>query len=61
MGSLKNPIFRWERVTKNQYRGEKKATWTVYTFKGGRAWQERGVGDFKGGGGDTPMLTMKVK
>ena len=61
MSSLKNPIFRGVRVTENQYRGERKATWTVSTFKeGGGTQQERGDGDFKGGS-DTPMPTMKVK
>ena len=52
MGSLKNPTFRGEGITKNQYRGglSKKGAWTVCRFKGGGAWKERAGGDFKRGG-----------
>ena len=54
MGSLKNPTFRGEGITKNQYRGglSKKGAWTVCRFKrgGGGAWKERAGGYFKRGG-----------
>ena len=45
MGSLKNPTFRGERVTNNQYRGGllKKTAWTGCRFKGRGLGKKEGV------------------
>ena len=61
MGSLKNPTFRGEGITKNQYRGglSKKGAWTVCRFKGGGLGKKERVVILKGGV-DIPIHTMKM-